>query len=129
MTDKSVLPDSSWHLLAEFGLKTEPISFQRAAALVEETLRPLNIQAAMLERIQKAVIEALRAMLEAEKALEENSPVRVQIVASGLLRVSEGQENDPQQSNNWGFFLLEKQRNSSETPYHRLDLFVYRETE
>jgi hypothetical protein len=129
MTDEIAPLSSGWHLLAEFALETELTSVQRAAELVEETIQPLNIQAAMLERIQRAVIEALQGMLENEKHIQQNSPIRIRILVSGTPDDKEGEENDPQQSHNWGFFLLERQRNSSGIRYHRLELFVYRETE
>jgi hypothetical protein len=129
MTDEMLPLNSSWHFLAEFALKTELARVQRAVELVEETIQPLNIQAAMLERIQTAVIEALQGMLEDEKLVQQDSPIRIQILVSGAPGDKKGEENDPQQSHNWGFFLLEKRRNSSGIPYHRLVLFLYREAE
>jgi hypothetical protein len=129
MKDEDVSPNSGWNLLAEFALKTELTSVQRAAQLVEETIQQLSIQAVTVDRIQKAVIEALQGMWEIEELVQQNFPIRIQILVSDTPDDKAGEENDPQQSHNWGFFLLEKQRNSSEIPYHRLELFVYRETE
>jgi hypothetical protein len=129
MTDENLPLNSSWHFLTEFALKTELASVQRAVEMVEEMIQPLNIQAAMLERIRTAIIEALQGMLEDEKLVQQDSPVRIQVLVSGAPGDKVDEENDPQQSHNWGFFLLEKQRNSSGIPYHRLVLFVYRETE
>jgi hypothetical protein len=127
---------STWHLLVEFvadaGASSEHLSVER----VTEALGGLGLQPAEVDRMGKALLEALRKATQQEGQDRHTSPVSIRVWVSGLSTAearsnSAARKASSQKSRGWGFFLLERHEDDSrsvQAASHRVvELYLYQE--
>lgn len=120
-TALSIRRASGWQLRAEFWASSSRGGDRQLSDQMTETMRELNLQSLQLERIQKAVLEAVqRASLRGRPA-NPVSPAHIRIwVASEYVC-----------NRCWGFFLVEKPGSDPQgTPAmteYLVELFLYQE--
>jgi hypothetical protein len=128
-----------WPLLAEFAAPGEPDDHQHLTERVTGIVQELGLQPAGVERIQKAVVEALRRVARRGNQDQHSLPLRVRIWISDphtkdLLPSSSGvHQSDPQERRGWGFFLIERQIDDAQASagqsHHVIELYLYQERE
>lgn len=131
--------DPAWSLLAEFAAPGEPQSQQHLTERVTGIVQELGLQPAQMERIQKAVVEALHRVTRRTAKDQHSLMLRIRIWISDpltkeLLPSRSGvHQGDPQECCGWGFFLIEKQEDdvpaSAGQSHHAIELYLYQERE
>ena len=128
--------ESAWQLLDEFSEPGELGGEQQLVERVSVGAKELGLQAAQVERIEKAVMAALRQGTQEENRNPQSLPVCVRIWSSGIGRSPsnpEAPQREYQEARGWGFFLIRKQepdpQASVEESHHVVELYLYQERE
>jgi hypothetical protein len=128
--------ESAWQLLDEFSEPGELGGEQQLAERVSVGAKELGLQAAQVERIEKAVMAALRQGTQEENRNPHSLPVCIRIWSTGTGRSRsnpEAPQGAHQESRGWGFFLIQKQEPEPQASvgesYHVVDLYIYQERE
>jgi anti-sigma regulatory factor (Ser/Thr protein kinase) len=100
-------------------------------------VQELGLPPPQMERIEKAVMEALRKATKRGHQDQHDLPVTVRIWISGAYTDdpspsnSEAQQSDRRECRGWGFFLIQKQEDgpqvSAGDSHHVIELFLYQE--
>ncbi len=129
---------STWHLLVDFapdaGASSEHLSVER----VTKALGGLGLQPAEVDRMGKALLEALRKATKQEGQDRHTSPVSIRVWVSGLSTAkarsnSRARKVSSQKHRGWGFFLLERHEDDRQAPQPEsnrvIELYLYQERE
>lgn len=112
---------SCWQLRAECWATSLPDGDRQLVDQVTETMQEMGLQPRQLERIQKAVLEAVQRGLLRGQPLKSVSLVHVRIWVAG--KCARGRS--------WGFFIVEKPasnlQNAPAETEHLVELFLYQE--
>ena len=132
------LHSPAWQLLAELAPPTGPGSEHRAADWVAGAVRELRLGPAPVRRIQEAVTEGWRKVINRENQDQDNLPLLIRIWISAAHPEDPSSSNlgaqlgDRQECCGWGFFLIQKQADDSEASageaHHVIELFLYQES-
>lgn len=110
-----------WHLLAEIEVKILSQSKASLRKQIGEALEVLNVPLALLERIFRAVTQALEGHERNAGAASGLTTARIRILSSATKSGNAG----------WGFFLLVKPAGESPAPLtaapYLLDVYLYQE--
>jgi hypothetical protein len=128
---------SSWQLLIQFVLPGGSAPERQSVQRVTETVGRLGLQLAELDRIEKAVMEALRQRTQWERRDQHHTILSVRVwVSDGTGGDSARPGSDtrsvgPGKRRGWGFFLVERQADAPETcakeSHHLIELYLYQE--
>jgi hypothetical protein len=128
---------SSWQLLLQFVLPGGPSSEQQSVQQISEAVEELCLQPAEVDRIGRAVMEALRQGTRRETGDPPHTPVSIRVWVSDmmrgdLLRSDSGTRGvGPGRRRGWGFFLVERQADAPEAcageSHHLIELYLYQE--
>jgi hypothetical protein len=131
--------DPAWQLLAEFSLPGEPGKERQSAQQFTRGLGNLGMQLAQVERIRKAVVEAVRDAKKRADRDQESLPISVRLYVSAAFMDDLSRSNpDAQQEASrghpaWGFFLIQRRGGNPQSPdlpsQHLIELFLYQEGE
>jgi len=126
-----------WQLLASFSPSTRRGSEVQSGRQVAAVVQALRLPLAQVERIGKAVAEALQEAGKRGDQDRHNSPVII------CIWISRAYPEDPSSSSSeapagehlecrgWGFFLVQKQGDDSQAlagnPMRVIELFLYQE--
>ena len=142
-------PQSTWQTLAEFNLPSRPGANRLARDYLAATVQVLNLSVADLERLTKAVDEAVQNAIESNNRYQLDLPpfIRVRVSAKAVADHIADQKDapipdsgrphlaaivsEPEPARGWGFFLIERLVNDTqvtgEDRHHSIELFLYLE--
>jgi anti-sigma regulatory factor (Ser/Thr protein kinase) len=128
---------STWQLLLQFVSPDGPAREHQSVKRVTEAVQELGLSPPQLERIRKAVTEALRKAAKRGHQDQPDLPATVRVWISDAYtedrsRPSPNDEQGGRQEHRgWGFFLIQKQEDgpqaSAEGAHHLVELFLYQE--
>jgi len=131
--------ESTWQLLLQFASADGPAGERESAQRVAEAVRELGLPPSQMERIGKAVMEALRKATRRGHPDQPDRPVTVRVwISDGCTEErshsgANGRECGRQAGRGWGFFMIQKQEENPQPgagEAHRLvELFLYQEGE
>lgn len=128
--------ESLWELLFQSVPDGRAGSEHRSMDQVTDALVGLGLHPAEVDRIEKAVLEAMKKAWQREEQDQTTPPPLVRLWCSGLssahtiarLDIWRG---DRQEDQGWGFFLLEREEDASpdtEADSHRvIEVYLYQE--
>ena len=113
-------PNSDWHVFGEFELLTGVDTRSGVKAWLLETLAPLDLHVAFLNKVLKSANESAMHVLYSE-TLIENQPIRFLIYIPLY---------HPVNTQTWGFFRIEKVEIAAKneiSPVHTVEFYLYLE--
>ena len=131
--------ESAWQLLLQFVSLEGPASEHQSVQRVTEAVQKLGLPPPQMERIRRAVMEALRKATKRGHQDQPDLPVTVRVWISDAYTEerSRSSSNDEQggrqERRGWGFFLIQKQEDGPQASgggsHHLVELFLYQEGE
>lgn len=130
--------ESAWQLLDEFSESGELGGEQQLAERVSLGAKRLGLPADQAERIEQAVMAALRKGTQEESCNPHGLPVSVRIWSSSAGAGCSRSRFEASQAGHWvhrgwGFFLVKKEEDNPEAPagesHHVVELYLYQERE
>jgi hypothetical protein len=126
---------SSWQLLLQFVLPSGSAGDCKPVRRIAEAAEELGLQPAEVNRIGRAVMEALRQHAQRETRDRRHTRVSIRVwVSDGAGRDlarsgSDTRGASPGKRRGWGFFLVEKQESqvSASEPHQLIELYLYQE--
>jgi len=128
---------SAWQLLLQFIPPAGPASEHQSVQRVTEAVQELGLPPPQMERIRRAVMEALRKATRRGHQGQPDLPVTVRIWISGAHTDDpsapnpEAQQSGRRECRGWGFFLIQKQEDGPQASaggaHQVIELYLYQE--
>lgn len=126
-------------LLLQFVLSDGSASEHQSVKRVIEAVRELGLHPTEVERITKAVMEALQKATRPKSQVQHNVPVTIRVWISGADAKNRQhsrpdlEPGDRQECCGWGFFLIQREEDhpqvSTGGSHHVVELYLYQARE
>lgn len=128
---------SSWQLLLQFRLSGASSSEHQSLQRIMEAVGTLGLETSAMDRIGRAVLDALRQHTRREMQDLRHAPLSIRVwVSDGIGGYPLGRSSGTRGSGlgkrrGWGFFLVQKEERDPQTcageAYHLIELYLYQE--